>query len=63
MYDGNQRRFFMTAGLRTHPFEKTKETAVTVAIMNGKLEGIERVDGYSWLVLLGKVSAEMGSLP
>lgn len=51
MYDG-----IYDARLRIHPFQKTREIALTATIMNSKLEAIERVDGYNWLVLLGKVS-------
>jgi FAD synthase len=55
MYDG-----IYTAKLRTDPFKKTNEIAVTVKIARGKLKKFKMVDGYDWLILLGKVGSEVG---
>jgi FAD synthase len=56
MYDG-----IYIAKLRTDPFKKTNEIAVTVKITKGKLEKFKMVDGYDWLILLGKVGGERDS--
>jgi len=51
MHDG-----IYSGGLRIRPFDKTNEVAVTVKIVNQKIEEVNRPDGYNRLILLERMS-------